>query len=136
MYGHLSSLLGELLGRIDGPMHLRIFMQPVMAILLAMRDGSRDARAGRGAYGWTVLTDAAQRRYLLQDGWKGISKVFLVACVLDVIYQLIALHGLRPLQTLIVASILAVIPYALLRGPANRIMRRRRNGASHGSAAR
>jgi hypothetical protein len=33
------------------------------------------------------------------------------------------LGGLKPLQALLTATILAVIPYALLRGPINRLVR-------------
>ena len=104
-------------------MHFRLFMQPLMAIFFAFRDGSRDARAGRGAYLWSIVTDPAQRRYLLESGWKGISRVFVLAFALDVVYQFMVWHGLKPLQALMTAIVLAVIPYAVLRGPVNRVLR-------------
>jgi hypothetical protein len=94
-----------------------------MAILFAVRDGSRDAREGRSAYLWTLLTDPTQRRYLLESGWKGVSKVFVLAIALDVVYQFMVWRGVKPLQALLTATVLAVIPYALLRGPVNRLMR-------------
>jgi hypothetical protein len=118
-----ANYLSDFIGRFDGPLHFRLIMQPLMAILLAVRDGSRDAREGRGAYGWTLLTDASQRRYLLADGWKGISRIFVLAYVLDVVYQFIEWRGLKPSQALLTAIVLAVIPYALLRGPINRLVR-------------
>ena len=118
--------------RLDGPLHLRFYLQPLMAVLLAVRDGIRDAREGRSAYLWTVLTDSSQRRYLLEDGWKGISKVFLLACLLDAIYEWIVWRSLRPLQMLLVAALLSVIPYSLLRGPINRLMHRLPSRESHG----
>lgn len=120
---HLSSFIPDLIQRLDGPLHLRFFMQPLMATLLAVRDGIRDAQEGRSAYLWTVFTDSAQRRYLIRDGWKDISKVFILACLLDVIYELIVWRSLRPLQMVLVAALLSVIPYSLLRGPINRLMR-------------
>jgi hypothetical protein len=104
-------------------MHFRLFMQPLMAILFAVRDGKRDAREGRSAYLWSLLTDPGERRYLLATGWKGISKVFVIALALDVIYQLMEWRALKPLQALLTATVLAVIPYALLRGPINRLAR-------------
>lgn len=110
------------LERLDGPLHLRFFMQPLTAILFAVRDGIKDAHAGRGAYGWSLLNDPAQRRYLLEDGWKGISKVFILACALDFVYQVAVWRTLNPLGMLLVATILSVIPYALLRGPVNRLV--------------
>jgi hypothetical protein len=119
----LSTFWTDFLGRFDGPLHFRLFVQPLMAILFALRDGTRDAREGRSAYLWALLSDPAQRRYLLQSGWKGISKVFVLAFALDVIYQFMEWHGLKALQALLTAIVLAVIPYALLRGPVNRLVR-------------
>ena len=123
MRDFLSTYWHDFLGRFDGPLHFRLIMQPLMAILFAVRDGRRDAREGRGAYLWSLFSDAAQRAYLLRDGIKGISKVFLVAFVLDDVYQFLEWHGLKPLQGLLTAIVLAVIPYALLRGPVNRVAR-------------
>jgi hypothetical protein len=64
----------------------------------------------------------------MQDGWKSIRKVFIMAATLDIVYQLIVLRAIRPLETLLVASVLAIFPYLLLRGPINRIARRRKFG--------
>src|ERR1700739_3509957 len=97
--GHFwTTFYNDFLGRFDGPLHFRLIMQPLMAILFAVRDGRRDARAGRGAYLWSLFGDAAQRGYLLRDGIRGISKVFLLALVLDAAYQFLEWHGLKPLQ--------------------------------------
>ena len=128
---NLSSFVPDFIQRLDGPLHFRFFVQPLMAILLAIRDGTRDAREGRSAYLWTVLTDSTQRRYLIEDGWKGISKVFILACLLDVIYEWIVWRSLTPLQMVLVAALLSVIPYALLRGPINRFMRTEQSRDSH-----
>ena len=121
--GFLSTYWTDFIGRFDGPLHFRLFVQPLMAILFVVRDGSRDAREGRSAYLWAFLTDPTQHRYLLESGWKGISKIFGIALVLDVVYQLMVWRGLKPLQALLTATVLAVIPYALLRGPVNRLVR-------------
>ena len=122
----LSQFWTDFIARFDGPMHFRLYMQPLMAILFALRDGKRDAREGRSAYLWSLVTDPEQRRYLIASGWKGISKVFVLAFALDIVYQFMVWHGLKPLQALLTAAVLAVIPYTLLRGPANRVMRRLR----------
>jgi hypothetical protein len=121
--GFLSTYWADFIGRFDGPLHFRLFVQPLMAVLFAVRDGSRDAREGRSAYLWTLLTDPTQRRYLLESGWKGIIKVFVIAFALDVVYQFMEWHGLKPLQALLTGTVLAVIPYALLRGPVSRLVR-------------
>ena len=121
MEDFLTNFLTDLIGRIDGPMHFRLYLQPLMATAFAIRDGVKDAHEGRPAYGWALLTEAEHRRYLVKDGWKGISKVFIAAYILDVAYQFVALGGLRPMQALSTAILLAIIPYVLLRGPANRL---------------
>ena len=123
MGNFFANYLGDYIARFDGPLHFRFIMQPLMAILLAVRDGTRDAHEGRSAYLWTLLSDPAQRRYLLADGWKGISRIFILAYALDVIYTVIEWHRLKPLESLLTAVILAVIPYVLLRGPINRLVR-------------
>lgn len=123
MGNFFSTYWADFIGRFDGPLHFRLFVQPLMAILFAVRDGSRDAREGRGAYLWSIATDPRQRGYLLQSGWKGISKIFILAYVLDVIYQFVEWHGLKPLEALLTAIVLAVIPYSVLRGPVNRLLR-------------
>ena len=122
MGNFLSTFVTDFIGRFDGPLHFRLFVQPLMAILFAVRDGTRDAREARNAYLWALLTDPGQRRYLLESGWKGIAKVFVLAFALDVVYQFIQWHGLKLLQATLTATILAVIPYAVLRGPVNRLV--------------
>jgi len=108
---------------IRGNVPWQAFSATIGLISFAVRDGRRDAREGRGAYLWSFATDPAQRRYLFESGWKGISKVFVLAFALDVVYQFMVWHGLKPLQALMTAVVLAVIPYAVLRGPVNRLMR-------------
>ena len=122
MKDFFSVFWSDFLGRFDGPLHFRLFVQPLMAMFFAFRDGSRDAREGRGAYLWSLTTDATQRFYLLHSGWKGISKVFFLALGLDTVYQFTVWHGMKPLQALLTAVVLAVVPYVVLRGPVNRLL--------------
>ena len=130
MGSFFSTFWTDFIDRFDGPLHFRLFLQPLMAILFAVRDGNRDAREGRSAYLWSLATDRGERLYLLHTGWKGISKVFVLAFALDVVYQFMEWHGLKPLQALLTATVLAVIPYVLLRGPINRLMRTSRSRRS------
>jgi hypothetical protein len=46
----------------------------------------------------------------IEDGWKGIPKVFILACRLDVIYAWIVWRSLRPLQMVLVTALPSVIP--------------------------
>ena len=114
----------DVFSRLDGPLHFRFFLQPLMAIIFAIRDGRNDARTGRPAYFWSLFTEPTLRGELIRDGWRSVSKIFIVAVVLDVIYQLIALRWFYPFETLLVAVLLALVPYVLIRGIVNRIIRR------------
>jgi hypothetical protein len=113
----------NLVGRLDGPLHIRFVLQPLMSLLLAIRDGMRDARSGNPAFLWAVFTGHGARRVLLLNGWKGVGRVVLLALGLDVIYQILAFRKLYPLEALLTAALLAIVPYILLRGPINRIAR-------------
>jgi hypothetical protein len=112
--------------RVGGPMTFRIILQPLMASLLAFRAGWKDAQTGRPPYFWTILTDPGQRTDLLREGWKSVARVFVLAIVMDVIYQLIVLQWIYPLELILIAIVLAVVPYLLIRGPVNRIVSRLR----------
>jgi hypothetical protein len=129
----LSRFLPEMIGRIDGPLSLRLFLQPTMALAFAFRDGRRDAREGHSPYGWALLSDPEHRQFLLRDGWKGFAKVFVIAVLLDLVYQTLAIGGFRPVQALVTACLLAMVPYVLMRGPFNRLSNLHPAGpASHG----
>jgi hypothetical protein len=125
----------ELVARSSGPLALRFILQPAMATFYAVRDGRNDARAGRPPYFWAIFTDASHRAELIRSGWKSIGKVFVVALIMDMIYQTLVIKGVRPMETLVVAFGLAVIPYLLVRGPVNRLLRRRRPPTAHQRAA-
>jgi hypothetical protein len=122
MAEHLS-FIGGLLARIEGPFSLRFIVQPLVALFFAFRDGVRDAREGQSPYFWALFTEPAHRRAMIESGWKSIGKVFIVAIVLDFIFQYVVFHDIRVIGALLAGVILALIPYFLLRGPINRLMR-------------
>jgi hypothetical protein len=119
----LSQLWQEIVARPDGPMALRFYLQPLMAVIFAVRDGLKDARTGRPPYLWAIFTSPGERGALIRDGWRSVGKIFIIAVVLDTIYQFVVLGGLRPLEGLFVATVLALVPYILFRGPVNRLKR-------------
>ena len=116
----LTRFMENIVGRVHGPMNFRLLLQPLMAIIFAFRDGRKDAREGKPPYGWAVFTNPGHRRELLQSGWKSVGKIFVIALVLDAIYQYIAVKWFYSGEALVVAFMLAVVPYLLLRGPMNR----------------
>ena len=116
------------LARPSGALNLRFFIQPTMAGLLALRAGIEDARQGRRGYLWALLTNSQRRFQLLHEGWRGARTPFFAAIALDCAYQLITVQFIYPLELLFTATLLALVPYALLRGPFNRLARLFRPG--------
>ena len=112
----------ELIARPAGPFGFRFIVQPVVASLLAFRDGYRDATAGRTPYFWAILTKERRRERLL-EGLKAVVRVLIFGCAADAVYQFIELKAFRPLQMVAIAFLLAFIPYLLMRGPANHLVR-------------
>jgi hypothetical protein len=112
------------LGGPDGPLRFRFVMQPLMALLLAWRAGRRDASLGRPPFLWGLVFDGAHRAEYVRRGWNDVSRVFALAVAMDLVYQ--ALRHLRPsiLASLLTATVLAIVPYLLFAGPANRLARR------------
>lgn len=125
----IARISDDLVARITGPMKFRLVLQPAMAIFLAIRGGLKDASEGKPPYFWAIFTDAGERRAMLKDGWRSVGKVFALAVVLDVVYQIIEQRWVYPGEAVLVAIILAIVPYLLIRGPVNRIARRHRNAA-------
>lgn len=104
-------------------MAFRFYLQPAMAMLFAIRDGVHDAHAGEPAYFWSLFTDREHVRERLRNGWRAVRRVFFLALAMDIVYELVVLKALRPLEGLVIAFTLAVVPYVVLRGPVNRIAR-------------
>lgn len=115
----------QLLARVSGPMKFRLVLQPAMACFFAIRSGLADARAGKAPYFWALLSEPGQRPQVIKDGWKSVGRVFLLALALDVVYQIIVLRFVYPGEAIIVAFILAIVPYLILRGLVTRAARKK-----------
>jgi len=116
-----SRIDGDLVGRVSGPMKFRLILQPLMAVLFAVRDGLKDAKEDTPPYFWLMFTNPNSREAMIQDGWKHMGRVFILAIIIDAVYQLIVFRWFYPAQALLVAAILALVPYLLICGPVNRI---------------
>ncbi len=125
MDGMWARVATNLIARVSGPMKFRLVLQPAMAAFFAIRSGLADARRGDPPYFWAICTEPGHRDYLLKDGWKSVGRVFILAVAMDVVYQLIVLHFVYPGEALIVAFVLAILPYLILRGLITRWARRK-----------
>jgi len=123
----LHRFWGDMIGRTDGPMTFRFFLQPVMALVMATVDGLKDARTGRDPYFWRLVHGATpgERVQTFREGFTAVTRILLLGVAMDVVYQFKVFGGFHhPLETLVIAVVLAFVPYLLLRGPIARLARR------------
>ena len=113
----------DMMGRVSGPMKFRLLLQPTMAAIFAIRAGLADAKQGNPPYFWSLVTDRAHRAERLKNGWKSVGKVFVLAMVLDVVYQIIVERFVYPGEAFVVALALAIVPYLVLRGLVTHVAR-------------
>jgi hypothetical protein len=102
-------------------LELTPLLQPVMASIIAIIAGFRDAKAGKPPYFWSPLTGQSRRADSIKDGWTSIGKVIIVALVLDIAYQIIVLRFVYPAEAIIVAFVVVIAPYLILRGLVTRL---------------
>jgi len=122
MTEHLGFIDG-LLARIEGPFSFRLILQPLVAVFFGIRDGIKDAREKKSPYFWALFTEPEHRRDMVGHAWRSIGKVFIIAIFLDLVFQYVFFRDFRPIGALLAGVILAIVPYILLRGPVNRVIR-------------
>ncbi len=120
----------QLVERTDAPMRFRFILQPLMAAIVAIRDGCNDARTGRSPFIPTMLYKPRERTERLREALNATARIILLGLVMDAIYQVIVLKRFYPAEAVIVALLFAFVPYVIMRGPAARIARRWLGGSS------
>jgi hypothetical protein len=117
------------ISRTEGPMYFRFIIQPLMSLIFAIIAGIRDAKNNTVPYLWRFKIAKGNRKEVAKEAWKSVGKVFIIATILDIIYQLVVIYSHKtqerfyPLESLLVAFVLAIVPYIIFRGPVNRIAR-------------
>jgi hypothetical protein len=124
----IERLLHDLLERPDAPMRFRFVLQPVMAVIAAVHDGREDARIGRSAFFVTLLRSPQERTGLLREALNATARIILLGLVMDVIYQAFVLKTFYPNEALVIALLLAFVPYLIIRGLVLRVARSRIRG--------
>jgi hypothetical protein len=120
----VNRFVTDLAGRLLGPLTLRLFLQPGVAAFLAFRDGVKDAREGRPPHFWRMVTGPPEaRKRRAKETARAVLKVFIMAVVLDCVYQFLVFRWIYPVEAMFTATILAIVPYVALRGSINRIAR-------------
>lgn len=112
--------------RLTGPLHFRIVVQPIMAILLGIKDGVADAKLGYPPFILDLLSNPQGRDRNLKSAWKSLTKPMVLAVVLDCVAQYLIFKQVLLIPAIIVGIILMAIPYALARGITNRIVSKKK----------
>jgi hypothetical protein len=114
----------DVFNRPGGPMTFRFVLQPVMAAIAALHDGIKDARRGRLPYLPKLLTHSGQQISSLKEGLIATARILLLGLGMDAVYQYTVLKAFYPGEMVIIAILLAFVPYLLFRGPIDRIVSR------------
>jgi hypothetical protein len=121
-----GSVMEGLVARVAGPMSLRFVFQPLIGLLLGIRDGMMDARRGEPPFILDLITNNENRKEKLSSLLTSLSKTVLIAVVLDVIAQYLIFGQVRITSAIMIAIIILIVPYSTARAITNRIITKRR----------
>src|SRR5215472_620108 len=115
--GFLKRVIDELVARIlFGPFQFRFIVQPMMAMLLGVRDGLADAKAGSPPFIYGLLFRRGDLKPFLRGALRRVQIPILIATVLDAIVQYAMFQYVRPLTAVLVGTLLMGLPYCIARG--------------------
>ena len=95
-----------------------------MAIFFAVHAGLKDARQNNPTFLGCAISNPGSWRARMRLSWKDVGTVFIVAVILDAIYQVSVHSGVFALELLITATVLALVPYMVMRDLVARIAKR------------
>ena len=122
-----TTVLDKIAERLTGAMSFRFMLQPAIAIILGIRDGLMDAKAGTPPFIADLIFYPKDRKRQLKSAFHRLLTPIIVATVLDAIAQHLIFGHINPVGALIVGTFVMGIPYALARGITNRIATGLRN---------
>lgn len=96
-------------------MTFRFFLQPTMAGIAALHDGIKDAREGHKSFFWAAWRDPSQQTGRLREGLISTARIMLLGISMDAIYQFKELDQFYPAEAVVIALLLAVVPYFIFR---------------------
>lgn len=108
-------------GLLGGRFQIRLILQPLVAVILGVRLGVRDARQGKPAFFASVVAGGRDGWDILRGGLRDAIVPLCVAFALDGVLQYLILGYVRPAAAVVVGLLLVFLPFVLLRGVSNRI---------------
>jgi len=108
-------------GIFGGKFQLRLILQPLAAILLGLRFGIRDAKAGKLPFFQALAEKKGDRGALLKEAARDAIIPLAVALLLDSILQHMINGHIRPLAAIVVGGLLVFLPFLIVRALSNRV---------------
>lgn len=121
-----ESFIEAIAARLTGPFSFRFIVQPVMAIILGVRDGLMDLKAGSPPYFYYFLSHPELREKLALSASASVVIPIVIGIILDGIVQYLMFNRIYPMQALLVGSFVIAVPYILARGLSNRLVSRKK----------
>jgi hypothetical protein len=115
IYSFSSRLLEDIPKRLTGPGRFRFLLQPAVAILLGVRAGITDARAGNSPFLFSLLFHSPHRSSLLKQAFSQLSVLIAMSILLDLIAQFLILRQVFPVPALVLGPVLIALPYSIAR---------------------
>ncbi|MFL5322248.1 MAG: hypothetical protein ACJ790_21505 [Myxococcaceae bacterium] len=109
---------------LTGPGSFRFVLQPLVALVLALRDAKRDVVEGNPPFLLSLFI-GARRRDRVKQGLRQIVIPLVIATVLDGVLQVVITGHLRVVQAVLTGGLLIAFPYSGGRGLFNRFLRTR-----------
>jgi hypothetical protein len=112
----LQRIWHNLIDRPSGPVSFRFILQRSMAAIAAIHDGRKDTRGDRSPFLSVLTQDRQETVRRLREGLTATARIILLGLAMDTIYQAFVFDTFYPFEALIIALILALAPYLLIRG--------------------
>jgi hypothetical protein len=115
------AFFADIPARLTGPGRFRFVLQPLVAIVLGIRNGLADAQAGRPTLLQGLLFHRELRGEILRESFETVVNLLLMGILMDALFQWVILGVSHPGAALVVGPVLIIVPYALARAFSNRV---------------
>jgi hypothetical protein len=103
------------IGRPSATLSSRFILQPIVAAIPAANDGLKDARRGRSPFLRAVLKEPSERTQRLNEGLHATATILVLGIAVDIVFQFLEFDNFYPIESVLIALLLAFIPYCIVR---------------------
>lgn len=114
-----ENMVDRFLARLTGPLNFRFVLQPIVAIILGIRDGVRDAKAGTPPFLFDLFEKPKGRKRQIRKALRSLLVSLLIATFLDGVAQYLLFAHVRISGALTVGIMIMGLPYVIARAVTN-----------------